>query len=284
MTIGELIKEYRISQLKKQKEFTGNIISPSYYSKVEKNIHRITAEDLINLLHYNNIPLWEFFSRLNQNDTTMYTQVKELNSLMLNKYYSKDTKGLKELEKLINVSNLSDKEKETQKLLVAGWLESMKKANEKSDEKLREKLKDQIFNIPNFNKNKIILFCNYMTFYDLPSVKVISRQILSQYKTSTDTQIQIALIAIIENILALSIEYKAENDIADFLSSADNIPTNPELFFYKNGFILFKNIVEYHVDKDPSHLVKCQTAIDTFRNLGMTTYSNTLQKFFLKYK
>lgn len=36
MTIGELLKEYRLSQNKKQKEFIGQIISPSYYSKVEK--------------------------------------------------------------------------------------------------------------------------------------------------------------------------------------------------------------------------------------------------------
>ncbi|WP_236695141.1 XRE family transcriptional regulator [Lactobacillus pasteurii] len=38
MTIGELLKEYRITQGKKQKEFTndGIIVSQSYYSKVEK--------------------------------------------------------------------------------------------------------------------------------------------------------------------------------------------------------------------------------------------------------
>ena len=37
MTIGELLKEYRISQRKNQKEFinNGKIVSQSYYSKVE---------------------------------------------------------------------------------------------------------------------------------------------------------------------------------------------------------------------------------------------------------
>lgn len=63
MQIGSLLKEYRLSQGKRQKEFVGEVVSQSYYSKVEKNANRITAEDLIDLLNYNNIPLWEFFSR-----------------------------------------------------------------------------------------------------------------------------------------------------------------------------------------------------------------------------
>lgn len=47
MTVGELLKEYRVKQNKNQKEFSAGIVSQSYYSKVEKNIHRITADDLL---------------------------------------------------------------------------------------------------------------------------------------------------------------------------------------------------------------------------------------------
>ncbi|MDF7682330.1 XRE family transcriptional regulator [Lactobacillus sp. ESL0679] len=36
MTIGELLKDYRIQQKKTQKEWARNIISPSFYAKVEK--------------------------------------------------------------------------------------------------------------------------------------------------------------------------------------------------------------------------------------------------------
>ena len=47
MTIGELLKEYRISQGKNQKKFIndGMIVSQSYYSKVEKNANKITVAD-----------------------------------------------------------------------------------------------------------------------------------------------------------------------------------------------------------------------------------------------
>lgn len=51
MKISELLRHYRLQQAKTQKEWAGNVVSPSYYSKVEKDIHRITVEDLVELLH-----------------------------------------------------------------------------------------------------------------------------------------------------------------------------------------------------------------------------------------
>lgn len=64
MTVGELLKEYRVKQNKNQKEFSAGIVSQSYYSKVEKNIHRITADDLLLLLTHNAISVKTFFEKL----------------------------------------------------------------------------------------------------------------------------------------------------------------------------------------------------------------------------
>ncbi|QNQ81170.1 helix-turn-helix transcriptional regulator [Lactobacillus sp. PV034] len=113
MTIGELLKEYRIAQAKKQKEFTnkGTIISQSYYSKVEKNAHRITADSLIDLLHYNNIPLWEFFSRLNQNDEIKHQEIQDFNNTLIEAYYENNKQKVIRLRPLVKESNLSEKDK-----------------------------------------------------------------------------------------------------------------------------------------------------------------------------
>jgi len=67
MTIGELLKYYRINQNKTLKEFAGNIIDRSYYGKVEKNIHQISINNLIDLLNYNQINTAEFIEKLNSN-------------------------------------------------------------------------------------------------------------------------------------------------------------------------------------------------------------------------
>ena len=54
MMIGSLLKEYRLKQNKSQRKFIGSIVTQSYYSKVEKNISQITADNLMGLLLYRN--------------------------------------------------------------------------------------------------------------------------------------------------------------------------------------------------------------------------------------
>lgn len=48
MTVGDLLRYYRVNQNNALKEFVGNVIDRSYYSKVEKNIHQISINNLIN--------------------------------------------------------------------------------------------------------------------------------------------------------------------------------------------------------------------------------------------
>ena len=113
MTIGELLKEYRISQGKNQKKFIndGMIVSQSYYSKVEKNANKITVDNLVDLLHYNNIPIWEFFSRLNSNDDLRHQQIKDFNNMMIEAYYENNIDKVRGLKPLVKESNLSNKDK-----------------------------------------------------------------------------------------------------------------------------------------------------------------------------
>lgn len=166
MKIGELLKEYRLSQGKNQQEFIDNgiIISQSYYSKVEKNINKITVDNLVDLLHYNNIPLWEFFSRLNSSDDLQHGQIKDFENTMLEAFYENDKEKIRKLKPLIEESNLSKKDKAEELLQLDAFLESMKTTDEKPNNELRLKIKEKIFDIPNFNKTKVTLFCNYMLF------------------------------------------------------------------------------------------------------------------------
>ncbi len=50
MNIGEALKQYRTNAGLTQKEFTQNILSPAHYSKIERNLHEISANDLLKLL------------------------------------------------------------------------------------------------------------------------------------------------------------------------------------------------------------------------------------------
>lgn len=286
MTIGELLKEYRITQGKNQKEFTdsGMIVSQSYYSKVEKNIHRITADSLIELLHYNNIPLDEFWGRINQNDKIQHQQVQDFNNMLVDAYYDSDVNKIKQIKELVIQSNLPDKDKKEELLWVDAWLEVLKGPKDTPNTELREKVKDKIFNLPNFNKSNVALFCNFMQFYDLDSNKIIGRRIVEQYINSKDIKMQIALIAIIVNIIVFSLKEKRENEVSFFIENAEKIKTRPELVFYKIALYFFENIVNYHLTKNEKYYQRSVAAKDLLINIDMTQYGKVLEKLLITYK
>lgn len=288
MTIGELLKEYRINQAKKQKDFTDNgiIVSQSYYSKVEKNIHRITADSLIELLHYNNIPLWEFFSRLNQHDEIKHQEIKDFNNVLFEAYYENNRNKVKALRPLVKESNLSNKDKEEELLLIEAWLEVMKNTTDKPNKKLRYKVKEKIFNIPNLNENKVALFCNFMPFYDLESNKIIAKKIINQYILSSDIKMQVALLAIIVNVLATSLDEgkEKEKDVTFFINNAKKIKVRPELVFYKLALLFFENIIRYKTTRKKEFFDKSKEVVVILTSINMLKYGETLQKLLLKYK
>ncbi|KRL88701.1 helix-turn-helix domain-containing protein [Lactobacillus kalixensis] len=286
MTIGELLKEYRISKGKNQKEFTdkGIIMSQSYYSKVEKNAHRITADGLIELLHYNNIPLWEFFSRLNSNDDLRHQQIKDFNRIMSEAYYENNIDKVKKLKPLVKESSLLEKEKQEQLLLIDAWIEIMKDPTEEPDVELRDKIKEKIFSIPNFNENKVTLFCNFMYFYDLESNKIIAKKIIDQYINTTNTKMQISLLAIIVNILAFSLNDGKESDTTYFIKNGKKIKIKPELVFYKAAFTFFKNIILYHQTNDQELYDRSVKIKDFLISIGMSQYGKILEELLIKYK
>ena len=112
MTIRELLKDYRISQKKTQKQWAKDVISPSFYAKVEKNLSRISAEELIELLHSNQISVINFFSKLNQIDKSFHQQELEINRLINEAYYQNSKEELQQIRDLIAESDLPNKNDE----------------------------------------------------------------------------------------------------------------------------------------------------------------------------
>ena len=52
MTIGSLLKKYRLEQGKTQAKFVGKIISRSHYAKVENDQHQINVRDDISSISF----------------------------------------------------------------------------------------------------------------------------------------------------------------------------------------------------------------------------------------
>lgn len=281
MTIGELLKEERMEKGLTQKQFADGIVSTSYYSKVEKNEHRITAEDLIAVLEHNNIPLWSFFKELSLKGNFQHEYKINLEAEVMDAYYHSDSKRLEEIIQDLNNSNEPDKKDDL--LIVEGWLESLKEDDEEPNIEVREALKDRVFNIPNLNKEKLTLFCNFMDFYDLDSNIAIAKNAINKFIGSNETEIQEVLLAMIANLLCLSIKENNYSYVDYLVTTSEKLPLKPQFFLYKDMIYFYKHLSSYHFNHKNEDLDNCHIIITNVKLVGMKEYGTELEQFLNKH-
>ena len=61
MQIGKELKKLRLELGLSQTEMVGDILTKSYYSKIERGLHEINAKDLIEILERNRVNISDFF-------------------------------------------------------------------------------------------------------------------------------------------------------------------------------------------------------------------------------
>lgn len=281
MTIGELLKEERMEKGLTQKQFADGIVSTSYYSKVEKDEHRITAEDLIAVLEHNNIPLWSFFKELSLKGNFQHEYKINLEAEVMDAYYHSDSKRLEKIIQDLNNSNEPDKKDDL--LIVEGWLESLKEDDEEPNIEVREALKDRVFNIPNLNKEKLTLFCNFMDFYDLDSNIAIAKNAINKFIGSNETEIQEVLLAMIANLLCLSIKENNYSYVDYLVTTSEKLPLKPQFFLYKDMIYFYKHLSSYHFNHKNEDLDNCHIIIANVKLVGMNEYGTELEKFLNKH-
>lgn len=280
MKIGELLREYRLKQNKSQRKFIGSIVTQSYYSKVEKDNSQISVKNLIDLLHYNSISVQEFFSKFDEENNSTRQQLKEIEDMMVEVYYANNIEKMHIIKKVISNSELDKAEQEKQILMVDGFLAVMDPSL--NSEKLTSVIKNKIFDIPSFNKDKLVLYCDFMRFYSLEANEMITRNILREYQDISDTDIQELVLAIVCNILIFSIEKNDFQRVSYFYQSVQNIKIIPKLLFYKMDIEFFENIIEIKTSKCVGRVDNCRNIIKVLRNAGMQEYSNELKDFMKK--
>ncbi|WEV36891.1 Rgg/GadR/MutR family transcriptional regulator [Lactobacillus sp. ESL0677] len=280
MTIGELLKKYRLESLKTQKEWVGDIVSPSYYSKVEKNVHRITAEDLLLLLNHNNISPDKFFKQLNQNQETDKERENQLFNFAAEANYKNSVEDLRKIRRMFKESNFADKEDD----LVYIDAEIAEMTDEKLPAEEQQALKQLIFKVADFDETSLTLYCNYMGLFDIDSNLIISKRVVKQFIHSPKVKLQAITLGLITNLVIQCIEEQREDEADFFIENAGQVTVLPETFFSKNILQFMVNIIMYHRTGDEKLLEQCKAVIANLAFTGMTEYSEELQKFYVKYK
>lgn len=277
MTIGELLKKYRIEHEKTQKEWVGNIVSPSFYAKVEKNLSRISAEDLLGILRNNQVSIVSFVNSLDSREESVKNQESEVDKLITEAYYQGSKSDLEKISHLIKDSDLPDKDE--QLMFITAYIALLNDDLKSLDEQIKSKLKNKIFSIVNFNETNAELYSNFMELYDLDSNLLITKRILQQFKGTNDVELQSLILAMISNLLFICVENKRYDGLEFFIKNANEIIVTPELFFYKNVLVFVEDLIDYHVRHDKASLEKCKLIIENIKLTGITSYGNELSKF-----
>ncbi|MCO6531425.1 Rgg/GadR/MutR family transcriptional regulator [Lactobacillus sp.] len=279
MTTGELLKDYRISQRKTQKQWSGDVISASFYAKVEKNLSRISADDLIELLHFNQIPLIDFFSKLRPKDKLIHQQELEIDRLINEAYYQNSKKELQQIRDVVAESKLPNKSDEL--LLIDAYIAVISKDLTMLGKKVIDEMKEKVFNISHFDEEGLISYCNFMSFYDFNSNLLLSKKIIKQFIGSSSPKIQEKILAIIINMLIFCIRNKHFEEADVFVNYADQIKTTPDVFFYKMLVPAFYNIVKYQNTHNKKYLDETEIIIKSIKLAGMPDYSKELEELLI---
>ena len=283
MTIGDLLREYRVNQNKKQKEFAGKILSPSYYSKVEKGKHKITAEDLISLLIYNQISVKQFFGRLDENYEENQFLEEQLNCLLAQAYFQNDKNKLETIKQKINKSCLSNKAKNDQ-LLYADIFLALVNNTLQDNKKLQNKVKEKLFNMDEFDEAKIMLYGNSMRFYSPSDNEIISQSLIRKYRAINNIIIQKYLVSICINMLIILIENNDLKDTKLYIKVLEENIDNPDFLFYRSVYLFLINFIEYKNLGEEKYLSKCKKVIEAFENFEMNAYADELANFLKEHK
>ena len=276
MTIGNLLRQYRQEAGKTQRAWIGDIISPSFYSKIEKNTTRISAQDLIEILRYNHIDLASFFSKLDYRSKSEDELKKNVISKSIDAYYEFDIDQLSAIKNAIAKSAVHNKEDLILKLNILIY--TANSSPEKLSLSEKQQLKAKFYNEDNLDQESLKNFCNYMYFFDFTSNLTITKKFLKKFGRSNDEKIQFLVLGILINMIGISIKHQSYKNARQLIKISKKIPTKPSTCFSKMVLFLLENLINYHYEPLQVYLDNCKMQVKQLSLIGMKKFSQQCQK------
>lgn len=96
MTVGEALKQIRLQAGLTQTQMTAGVVSESFYSKVERGVHAIDVQTLVNILSAHHMDVVHFFSLLNYQKSETEPNFELINEIS----FAQNKKDIKRLNKI----------------------------------------------------------------------------------------------------------------------------------------------------------------------------------------
>ena len=173
MTIGEALKKERKELELSQTEMVGDVLTKSYYSKIERNQYEIKAIDLIKILQLHDIDVTNFFNQIvpaqvNNEEEKVERYLSQLHEA----YYHEDLTKISDLQKKLS------QEKQTSRILNLVTQATLIKAYltntfDQLSDKEKLNIRKQVFKTTNWDENSLRLFAIAMPLFDMNDLKII---------------------------------------------------------------------------------------------------------------
>lgn len=173
MEIGTMLRNKRKILGLTQDQFIHGIISKSFYSKVERGLNEISAQDLFAILEANNINLNDFI-----NNASSTSKSDRLKVEILVAFNNKNKHEVQELNKKIQVSNCDQTIKLSSLLINAILNNQLDKINLNT----RNEIKKKLFDVEKWWNNvyTLQLFCNSMLIFSFDDLTFYMQQLTKQ--------------------------------------------------------------------------------------------------------
>lgn len=268
MTIGEALLNLRKQLGLTQTEMATNVVSTSFYSKVERNIHDIGTNDLLQILNKHQINATYFFENLNDKENISEDIMDKISVAFEQKSRDKLLKIKQEIDLLPN-----NRQTEYYKLQLQLTLEVyLPKAKEIPIE-LKNKLKQYILVNNNWNIHSLQIFRETMRIYDIDELNFLVGTILAKYSNPNILQnsLQECIGAICINYLDNCYEKNSTKLIQEVLSYISTINSKGPVLFIKLLGKYYASVFQ----KDPA---TCQEITKVLKLAGYSDFVSMLPK------
>lgn len=272
MTIGEALKQTRKSMKLSQTEMAGDVLSTSYYSKIERGLNDIQTQDLIDLLKQHGLQASIFLERIENEDSENDLAHKNLiwQKQLEDAYYHQQIERLEDLK--IEIGKYKNQSQNIFNLyaLVVFSIASLKKQIDQISENIKRQVRQIVVDSDEWSESTLQIFAMTMMIYAPEDMDFLINSIFRTYRhnvSNLSDRLQEIMSAIAINYLANVYVQRRKIDlnlIYDFISKLPEIPRNAFAKIVANYYHYCfdgKNeeadqIIEFMKSNGMSHLIK----------------------------
>lgn len=260
MLLGDTLQFFREGLNLTQKEFISNLITTSYYSKVERNESDLTTDKLMKLLNQNNISISEFYFKLNDGQEETFILLFKKIRLA---YYENNVESLKEIQSTM----LND---EPYYVIINLLKDDIQLVN--LNIKDIEKINNYLIDVNQWKESDILLFI--LATKILPVDKLLF-MIKLFFKSITESNVpkiyEKDFLLALFNIIYVCLKEGRIDEAEYLLILPDKVMTLPYSLFEKMLLKFYKQFILYKKEiNNPIYLNECKKIVAIFKEYDLS--------------